>query len=71
MNPRNRKILFGSLLLLVIIVGLVTFLGRKKQTILSVNRKRGLCLVEKEVPLEQVQQMQDHIWDTLNWFKFY
>lgn len=38
MNPRNRKILFGSLLLLVIIVGLITFTlrqGKSKSTSVS------------------------------------
>ena len=45
MNPRNRKILFGSLLLLVIIVGLITFTlrqGKSKSTSVSKIVKIGL-----------------------------
>ncbi|MDT2875533.1 MetQ/NlpA family ABC transporter substrate-binding protein [Lactococcus lactis] len=45
MNPRNRKILFGSLLLLVIIVALITFTlrqGKSKSTSVSKIVKIGL-----------------------------
>ena len=57
MNPRNRKILFGSLLLLVIIVGLITFTlrqGKSKSTSVSKIVKIGLMPGGKQ---------EDAIWN--------
>ena len=62
MNPRNRKILFGSLLLLVIIVGLITFTlrqGKSKSTSVSKIVKIGLMPGGKQ---------EDAIWKQVQKF---
>ena len=76
MNPRNRKILFGSLLLLVIIVGLITFTlrqGKSKSTSVSKIVKIGLMPGEKQEDAiwKQVQKnAKDQFGITLKFVNF-
>lgn len=76
MNPRNRKILFGSLLLLVIIVGLITFTlrqGKSKSTSVSKIVKIGLMPGGKQEDAiwKQVQKIaKDQFGITLKFVNF-
>lgn len=76
MNPRNRKILFGSLLLLVIIVGLITFTlrqGKSKSTSVSKIVKIGLMPDGKQEDAiwKQVQKnAKDQFGITLKFVNF-
>ena len=76
MNPRNRKILFGSLLLLVIIVGLITFTlrqGKSKSTSVSKIVKIGLMPGGKQEDAiwKQVQKnAKDQFGITLKFVNF-
>ncbi|WP_251919944.1 MetQ/NlpA family ABC transporter substrate-binding protein [Lactococcus lactis] len=76
MNPRNRKILFGSLLLLVIIVGLITFTlrqGKSKSTSVSKIVKIGLMPGGKQEDAiwKQVQKnVKDQFGITLKFVNF-
>lgn len=76
MNPRNRKILFGSLLLLVIIVGLITFTlrqGKSKSTSVSKIVKIGLMPGGKQEDAiwKQVQKnSKDQFGITLKFVNF-
>ena len=76
MNPRNRKILFGSLLLLVIIVGLITFTlrqGKSKSTSVSKIVKIGLMpgWKQEDAIWKQVQKnAKDQFGITLKFVNF-